>query len=80
MLRLSWIHDVFDLAAVCRDAVYSFGGGTPSQSWVQAVISGPSPPLSSHYKLQYILPLFVLAIDVVEALCGKRFGVSRKPR
>jgi hypothetical protein len=29
VLRLSWIHDAFDLAAVCRDAVYSFGGGIP---------------------------------------------------
>lgn len=42
MLRLSWIHDVFDFAAVCRDAQVPFGEETSSGSCVIAVAAGPS--------------------------------------
>jgi hypothetical protein len=42
MLRLSWIHDVFDSAVVCRDALVLFRGESSSSSCVMAVTSVPS--------------------------------------
>jgi hypothetical protein len=41
MLRLSWIHDVFDSAAACRDGLVLFGESS-SSSCVMAVPSVPS--------------------------------------
>ena len=39
MLRLSWIHDVFDFAAVCRDARVFSEAATSLVSCVKAVAS-----------------------------------------
>ncbi len=77
MLRLSWIHDVFYSCSGVSRRGYAFGGETFALRAGYSLIAVGSPPLVSS---QYISSLFVLNVDVVGGLDGKRPRCHAKAR